>query len=94
MFCSTMLGPRFVILLGYTCTVNTNLSSHSKIDKTKILKTEGKLMQVEGIAEWSLGPALSDNRSCLFVFFGGGHFRQFLLYMYATSSWWNGKVDL
>ena len=51
-------------------------------------------MQVEGIAEWSLGPALSDNRSCLFVFFGGGHFRQFLLYMYATSSWWNGKVDL
>ena len=30
------------------------LSSHSKIDKTKVLKTNGSLMQVESIAECSL----------------------------------------
>ena len=44
------------------------LSGHSKIDKTKILKTNGSLMKVESIAEcfpWSIlqyfRPALSDN---------------------------------
>ena len=31
------------------------LSSHSKIDKAKILKTNGSLMKVESIAECSLG---------------------------------------
>ena len=43
-------------------------SGHSKIDKTKILMTNGSLMQVESIAEsspWSIlqyfWPALSDN---------------------------------
>ena len=44
------------------------LSGHSKIDKTKILMTNGNLMQVESIAEsshWSIlqyfWPSLSDN---------------------------------
>ena len=31
------------------------LSGHSKIDKTKVLKTYDNLMQVESIAECSLG---------------------------------------
>ena len=46
------------------------LSGHSKIDKTKILKTNDSLMKVESIAEcspWSIlqyfWPALSDNWS-------------------------------
>ena len=30
-------------------------SGHSKIDKTKVLKTNGSLMNVESIAECSLG---------------------------------------
>ena len=53
-----------------TGTVKPVLSGHSKIDKTKILKTNGSLMQVENIAEcspWSIQqcfwPALSNNRS-------------------------------
>ena len=38
-------------------TVNPVLSGHSKIDKTKILMTNGSLMKVESIAEcspWSI----------------------------------------
>ena len=31
------------------------LSGHSKIDRTKVLKTNGSLMKVESIAECSLG---------------------------------------
>ena len=31
------------------------LSGHSKIDKTKVVKTNGSLMKVESIAECSLG---------------------------------------
>ena len=31
------------------------LSGHSKIDKTKVLKTDDNLMQVKNIAECSLG---------------------------------------
>ena len=33
---------------------NTCLKGHSKIDKTKVLKTNGSLIQVENIAECSL----------------------------------------
>ena len=33
------------------CTVNPALSGHSKIDKTKILKTHRSLMKVESISE-------------------------------------------
>ena len=36
-------------------TVKPVLSGHSKIDKTKILKTNGSLMNAESIAECSLG---------------------------------------
>ena len=36
-------------------TVKPVLSGHSKIDKTKVLKTNGSLMKVESIAECSLG---------------------------------------
>ena len=36
-------------------TVKPVLSSHSKIDKTKVLKTNNSLMKVESIAECSLG---------------------------------------
>ena len=38
-----------------TCTVKSVLSGHTKIDKTKVLKTSGSLMKVESIAECSLG---------------------------------------
>ena len=37
----------------YTCTVKPALSGHSKIDKTKILITNGSLVKVESIAEFS-----------------------------------------
>ena len=37
------------------CTVIPFLSGHSKIDKTKVLKTNGSLMKDENIAECSLG---------------------------------------
>ena len=40
---------------GLIHAVKPVLSSHSKIDKTKVLKTDGSLMQVESIAECSLG---------------------------------------
>ena len=36
-------------------TVKLVLSSHSKIDKTKVLKTNDSLMKVESIAEGALG---------------------------------------
>ena len=36
-------------------TVKPVLSSHSKIDKTKVLKTGGSLVQVESIAECIIG---------------------------------------
>ena len=36
-------------------TVKPVLSGHSKIDKTMVLKANGSLMKVEGIAECSLG---------------------------------------
>ena len=36
-------------------TVKPVLGGHSKIDKSKVLKTNGSLMEVESIAECSLG---------------------------------------
>ena len=53
-------------LMQYTCkskgkqlsiasTVKPVLSSHSKMDKTKVFKTKGSLMKVESTAECSLG---------------------------------------
>ena len=35
------------------CTVKPVLSGHTKIDKTKVLKTNGSLMKVVNIAEYS-----------------------------------------
>ena len=46
-------GARFSII--FSNTVKPVLSGHSKIDKTKALKTNGSLMKVESIAECSLG---------------------------------------
>ena len=43
------------LTLNITYTVKPVLSGHSKIDKTKVLKTNGSLMKVESIAECSLG---------------------------------------
>ena len=40
---------------GRVITVKPVLSCHSKIGKTKVLKTNGSLMQVKCIAECSLG---------------------------------------
>ena len=71
-------------------TVKPVVSDHSKIDKTKILMTNGSLMKVKSIAEcshWSIlqyfGPALSDNHSQkqFLVFVLSGRLRQILLYM-------------
>ena len=40
---------------GQVYTVKPVLRGHSKIDKTKVLKTNGSLMKVESIAECFLG---------------------------------------
>ena len=57
-------------MLGSTSTVKPVFSGHSKIDKTKILMTNGSLMKVESIAECSkgsilqyFGPAVNDKDS-------------------------------
>ena len=69
-------------------------SNHSKIDKTKILMTNGSLMKVRRIAECSscsilqyFWPALSDNWSwkTIFGLFQSGCFRQVLLYSFTTT---------
>ena len=59
-----------------TYTVKPVLSNHSKIDKTKILMTNGSLIKVKSIAEcspWSIlqyfWPALSDNWAWKPIFF-------------------------
>ena len=70
-------------------TVKPVLSSYSKIDKTKVLMTNGGLMKIESIAECSLGAfsitldlhsvIICLENECL-VFFLSGHLRQVLLY--------------
>ena len=50
-------GGYFACLCDNTCTVKPVLSGHSKIDKTKVLKTNGSLLKVESIAgcsPWSI----------------------------------------
>ena len=44
-----------ICLQGKIYTVKPVLKGHSKIDKTKVLKTHGSLMKIESIAECSLG---------------------------------------
>ena len=70
------------------------LSSHLKIDKTKIFWQNGSLMKVKSIAEcshWSIlqyfWPALSDNWSWkpFLGIFESGRFRQVLLYQVNES---------
>ena len=50
--CSSVIAD---IVTHIKITVKPVLSGHSKIDKTKVLKTNGSLMKVESIAECSLG---------------------------------------
>ena len=50
-FCMNVEKPS---LIEECHTVKPVLSGHSKIDKTKILMTDGSLMMVESIAECSL----------------------------------------
>ena len=67
-------------MVGLKITVKPVLNIHSKIDKTKILMTNGSLMKVESIAECFL-PALRDNQSQnpFFGLFESAHFTQVLL---------------
>ena len=66
--CTYMFSPKTCIYLQHILvfaqhlsyivnkyTVKPVLRDHSKIDKTKVLKTNGSLMKVESIAECSLG---------------------------------------
>ena len=67
------------------------LSGHSKIDKIKILMTNGSLMKVESIAECILQyfwPAFSDNLSYkpIFGLFMSGRLRQVLLHFFRSTS--------
>ena len=73
----------------FKCTEKPVLSGHSKIDKTKILMTNGSLLKVKIIAvcsPWSIlqyfWPALRDNPSWkpISVFFLSGRLRQVLLF--------------
>ena len=52
-----ILRETFYICICLNNTVKPVLSGHSKIGKTKVLKTNGSLMKVESIAEcspWSI----------------------------------------
>ena len=69
-------------------TVKPVLSGHSKIDKTKVLKTIGSLMKVESIAECSRGAfcntfdlhlAIIDLENPILVFFLSGRLGQVFL---------------
>ena len=64
-------------------TVKPVLSGHSKIDKTKILMTNGSLMKAKSTAECSLhyGIIGIENHFCSSKIFLSGGLRQILLYM-------------
>ena len=67
-------------------TVKHVLSGRSKIDKTKILMTNGSLMKVENIAKCAfcnthnLHYAIIGNENQFLVFFFSGRLRQVLLF--------------
>ena len=74
--------------MSYQYTVKPVLSGHSKIYKTKVLKTNGSLMKVESIAECSLGAfcntfdlhqAIIGLENHFLVFFLSDRLRQVLL---------------
>ena len=76
-------------------TVKLVLSGHSKTDKSNVLKTYGSLMNVESIAECSLGAfcntfdlheAINGLENEILVFFLSDHLRQVILYVYFTVS--------
>ena len=48
-----MVWIQFMVVIRVQTTVKPVLSSHSKIDKTKVLMRNGILMKVESIAECS-----------------------------------------
>ena len=56
-------------------TVKLVVSDHSKVDKEKVLKTNGSLMKNENIAENSLG-AINGLKTQFLVFFLSGRLRQ------------------
>ena len=51
--CTDLSEPSLVAFAISTCTVKHVLSGHPKIDKTKILMTNGSLMKVKNVAECS-----------------------------------------
>ena len=74
-----------------TNTVKPVLSGHSKIDKTKVSKTDGSLMQVKSIAECSLGAfcnifdlhyVIIDHENQFLVFSLSGRFRQVFFFFF------------
>ena len=52
-----MLKPIINCFENCTCTEKPALSGHSKIDKTKVLMTNGSLMKAESIEECRLSSA-------------------------------------
>ena len=69
-FTCNFYSPSWIAYWNFLCCLYSKpvSSGHSKIDKTKILMTNGSLMQVESIAEcslwsilWYFWPALSGN---------------------------------
>ena len=51
--CYNKVGYKGTALYYFTITVKPMYNDHSKIDKTKILMTNGSLIKVESIAECS-----------------------------------------
>ena len=83
--CSDVFLSCLIDTCARSYTVKPVLNGHSKINKTKVLMTNGSLMKVESIAEcspWSIlqyfCPALSNNWSYnpIFGLFESGHFTQ------------------
>ena len=70
--------------LAYRTTVKPVLSGHSKIDKTKILTTNGSLMKVESIAynTFDMHLAIIGLETQFLVFFLSDRLRQVLLQTY------------
>ena len=72
-----MIHEENISLVDLLHTVKSVLSSHSKIDKTKVLKTNGSLMKVKSIADLHLAIIGIENQ--ILVFFLSGRLRQVLL---------------
>ena len=77
---------------GFWPTVKPVLNSHSKIDKTKVLKTDYRLMQVKSIAECSCNTLMSWNQ--ILVFFLSGRLRQVILYVISNQIVWSDSFDV